>query len=97
MSGESAREAEERELVRKEDTFLALSNAYAFVRGQEQMRALERMTFGDVLRTRVTEIEGPLTGGLQSRLEELAKVKGDFDLAIARLRGQEERNDDAGS
>jgi len=92
MSGEREREIEEQELVRREDTFLALSNAYAFVRGQEQIRALENLTFGAMFRVRVAEIEGPLTGGMLCRLEELAKTKGDFDLAIARLREEENAN-----
>ena len=95
MSGEETREAEERDVRSQEDTFKALSDAYAFVRGQEQIRALERTSFGDLFRARVVDIEGPSTGGIPSRLEELDSVKGKFDAAVERLRAREEENENA--
>lgn len=91
-SDTSIRDDEEQRLAAQMDLFKAVSDAYGFVHGEEQVRALAATTFGDVLDVRIAEIRGPHPCGLPSRLEEIDKVKEQFSVAIGRLREEEENN-----
>jgi hypothetical protein len=89
VAEEATREEFDRQLARKTDTFKALADGYSFIHGQEQVRALAAMTFGDILQTRIDEIQGPHPTGLPSRLEEVDAVKAEFNRVIEQLAGEE--------
>ena len=90
MSDDSTRTDEEQRLAAQMDLFEAVSNAYGFIHGEEQVRALAATTFGDLLDDRIAEIRGPHPYGLPSRMEEIDKIKEDFSVVIGRLREEEE-------
>lgn len=90
MSEETVRTEHDRQEVKLVDRFKALADAYTFVHGQEQVRALAATTFGQLLQTRIDEIRGPHPTGLPSRLEELDRIKSEFDRVIQELREDED-------
>lgn len=92
---DTQRQTEEQAQQEKADLFKALADAYAFIHGQENVRTLASTTFKDFLQARINEIRGPHPYGLLPLLEEVDKIKADFDNAIARLRQIDEETQTA--
>lgn len=90
MSEQTVAADAERETLGQEDTFRALADAYGFVHGQEELRSVASLTFGQIIQTRIDEIRGPHPQDLPPLLDEIRQVKEQFDVAIARLEAREE-------